>query len=284
MAVITLSWQYGCLGGIIAADAAEQLGYTLVGKTTINEMLAALTGESSQELKTNNDLVTAEEELEDGLFQRLQRQQATYTNLLISSIYQAASQDHTIIKGYGAQRFLYKYPHVFCVRLKGSFDVRVAMIQQHKQITQQEAEALVKKEDRERMEFMQYVFKRELTDVKWYDMVIDIGKVGLQYITKMITSAARTLDETHLMAASEKAALHNLSLTHRIKGCIQKRTPGIEEFAIDVESGGIVKISGIVKNEEEKAIIPQHIEGWPEVQKIVNLLRVVAPIRQGPLA
>jgi hypothetical protein len=129
-------------------------------------MLVKTTSQSSKELEVDKSLKTAEEELEPGFFQQLYREHTAYTNLLMSLIYQAAGQDKAIIKGYGTQIILTHQPHVFCVRLKGSFDVRVFMIQKHHQLDRYTAEEMVKKEDRERMEFIQYIFKREVANIE----------------------------------------------------------------------------------------------------------------------
>ena len=68
MAVITLSWQYGCLGGVVAEEAARQLGYDLIGKQQINDMLTRDIQRFSQEVDVDNSLKNAEEEIEEGYF------------------------------------------------------------------------------------------------------------------------------------------------------------------------------------------------------------------------
>lgn len=281
MAVITLSWQYGCLGDLVAEDVAHQLGYRIIDKKEINDMLIHTVGQRSEELKTGKFLKTAEEEIEPGFFHRLHREHAAYMNMLISLIYQAASQDKVVIKGYGAQILLTQQFHVFCVRLKGSFDTRVSRIQQHHGLDRRSAEEMVKKEDRERMEFIQYIFKREVSNIEWYDMILDIKKVRLKTISALIVSAARAMEENHPITEAERKSLNTLGLEHRIKAIIQEKIPKIQQFEVAVSPGGIVTISGRGVSTDEKLFIEQRLRVLPEVRDVVNNMKVTSPLRRG---
>lgn len=281
MAVITLSWQYGCLGDLVAEDVANQLGYTVLGKKEINEMLINSKGQSSKEVQTNNSssLKTAEEEIEPRFFQRLYREHGAYANLLSSHICKAASQDKVVIKGYGGHMVLAHQPHVLNVRLKGRFEARVTMLQKHKQLDQHTARKLVKKEDQERVEFVQYVFKQELTDVQSYDMILDVEKVGLTTITGMIVSAARSLEETHPITEAEKDSLDLLAFEYQIKSIIQQEVPTIKKLEVSISPNAIVTVSGNVAKEDEKTQIEQRVRSLPEVQDLVNHLKISVPFR-----
>lgn len=280
MAVITLSWQYGCLGDQIAEDAANQLGYRVIGKQEIHDMLVQATGQASKELDLDQSLKTAGEEIEPGFFHRLHHKHAAYTNLLMALIYQAASQDRVIIKGYGAQIVLTHQPHVFCVRLKGGFDVRVARVQQHHKLDQWAAKELVKKEDHERVEFIRYIFKREVANVEWYDMIFDIEKVTLETVTEVIVSIARAVEKSHPAPESEKTSLHALAFEHQIKAIVQRRVVDLRDFEVTMSPKGIVTVSGQGTSESDKTFIEQRIRSFPEVQNVVNKIKVVRLFRE----
>lgn len=277
MAVITLSWQYGCLGDLVAEDAAKQLGYKIIGKKEINEMFIKSASQFPGELEVDNSLKMAGEEIEPAFFQRLHREQAAYANLLTSLIYKAASQDRVIIKGYGAQMILAQQPHVFCTRLKGSFDARVSMVRQHRQLDLRTAKELVKKEDQERVEFIQYVFKQELTNLQWYDMVLDIEKIGLKTITEMIVNAARALEESHPLSQTEHSSLGLYALESRLKALVLRKNPEITGLKVSLNSDGVVTIAGRVTDEDKKTELDQLLESLPEVQGVVNNIKVVVP-------
>ena len=274
MAVITLSWQYGCLGGVVAEAAARQLDYTLVGKQEINEMLSRDIQRFSQEVEVDKSLKSAEEEIEAGHFQRLQRQHSAYTNLLFSLFHEAAAQNRTIIKGYGAQTILAHKPQVLCVRLKGSLEARVALIQERFQLEWSEAEKLVKKEDRERMELIQYIFKREISNIKWYDMVLDIEKVGLPTIIELIVRSVRALEEKHPLSEEEQLQLKKTAFEYRTKAIILKTFPEIDGLGVRMDDKGVMTLSGKVDEQQKKERTEQIVGELPEVQDVVNGLTV----------
>ena len=274
MAMITLSWQYGCLGGVVAEEAAQQLGYELIGKQQINEMLRRDIQRFSQEVEVDDSLKNAEEEIEAGYFQRLQRQHSAYTNLLFSLFYEAASENRAIIKGYGAQTVLSHMPQALCVRLKGRLEARVDMIQKRLQLARDEAEKLVQKEDRERMELIQYIFKREISNIKWYDLVLDIEKVGLSTIIELIIRSVKTLEEKHPVSDEKKAQLKKMAFEYRTKAVILKSFPEIDGLGVRLDDYGVMTLSGKVDEEQKKERTEQIVGELPEVQNVVNTLTV----------
>jgi hypothetical protein len=174
---------------------------------------------------------------------------------------------------------LARQPHVLNVRLKGRFEARVTMLQKHKQLDQHTARKLVKKEDQERVEFVQYVFKQELTDVQSYDMILDVEKVGLRTITGMIVSAARSLEETHPITEAEKDSLDLLAFSYQVKSIVQQEVPTIKKLEVAVNADKIVSISGNVRSEDEKTHLEQCIRSFPDVQDVINTLTIVVPFK-----
>lgn len=274
MAIMTLSWQYGCLGDLIAEEAAQELDYKIIGKQEMNAMLAGATGQASKELETDNALPTAGEELEPRFFQRLHRQHSAYTNFLMAFMYRAAAQDRSIIKGYGAQMVLAQYPHVYCVRLKGSVDTRVALLQEHRQLDRRTAEQFVKKEDRSRVEFIQYIFKQEFTDTRQYDLVVDMKKLDLTAITRLITEAVHTLNTQQPLKEETCQTLIRLALEHQVQATVQRYMPTMKQFEVNADTEGLVTLVGRCANEDEKIHVEQHVRSVPDVRDVVNLLHI----------
>ncbi len=280
MAVVTLSWQLGCLGDQIAEDAAQQLGYKVIGKKELHDMLVKSPDQFSKELGTGESLKTVEEEIQPDFFFRSPRRNSTYASFLTSLIYKAASQNNVIIKGLGAQFVLANQPHVLCVKLKGSFDVRVSILQKQKQLDRRTVEKLVTKDDRDRMGFAQYLFKQELTDIQYYDMIMDVGKLSQKMITEMIVSTTRSLEETRPLTEGAKKSLNTLAFGSQVEAIIQKKIPDITEPEVVVNTDGIVTVSGNVARENEKKVIEQHVKSLPEVQEVVNKIKVISPFRR----
>jgi cytidylate kinase len=280
MAVVTLSWQLGCPGDQIAEETANHLGYRVIGKNELYDMIVNATDQVSKELETNESLKTVEEEIQPDFFFRTPRRNSTTSSLLASLIYKAASQDNTIIKGYGAQFVLANRPHVLCVKLKGSYNFRVSTLQKEKQLDRRTAEKLVTKDDRERMGFVQYIFKRELTDIQCYDMIMDVEKLSQRTITDMIVNTTHSLESSHPLTEVEKESLNTLALGSQVEAIIQKKIPDITEPEVAVNTDGIVTISGNVTRNNEKTAIEHQVTSLPEVRGIVNKIRVGSPFKR----
>ena len=280
MAVVALSWQLGCRGDYIADDVANQLAYKIIGREEFHEVLVNTTDQFSKDLGSGEFSKIVEGEIQPDFFFRAYSEYSTHSHLLMSLIYKAACQDNVIIKGFGSPLILSSQPHVLCVRLKGSFDIRVSSIQQQRNLTRKAAEKLVAKDDRDRMGFVQYLFRRELTDIQSYDMVFDIGKLSQKVIPEMIVRAARALEETRPITEEDKASLETFAFESQVKAVIQKQTPNIPELNVSVSSDGIVTISGNVARQHEKTIIEQQVKSLPEVRGTINNIKVGSPFRR----
>jgi len=280
MAVVTLSWQLGCLGDQIAEDAANQLGYKVIGRQELHDMLVNSTDQFSKDLGADEFSKVIEGEIQPDFFFRLNRDTSSYSSLLISLIYKAASQDNVILKGRGAQLILANQSHVLCVKLQGNLDVRVATIQKQRQLDPNTAKKLVIKNDRDRMGFVQYLFNRELTDIQSYDIVIDVGKLSQETITKMIVDATSCVAETYPMTEEEQKSLEILAFGSQVKAIIQKHISNIPELEVNVDVDGIVTIYGNVARKDEKTAIEQQVNSLPEVRGIVNNIKVGSPFRR----
>lgn len=274
MAVITLSWQLGCLGEQVAEEAARQLSYKIVGKKELYRMVAEhyaqfLKGVEFDEA-LDETLDTTEEEIQPALFNRLRHRHATYINLLTSLIYEVASQDKTIIKGHGGQIVLTKQPHTLHVRLSGSFDYRASEIQKQRIISRAAAEELVSEDDFERMGLIRYFFQREATNVAWYDLIIDVERLDAQVMADIIVAAVRSLESRYPTPQAHLEEMAALALGNRVKTIIQKGWPNITGLEVVASAGGIVTLSGNVAVKTEKENIEQRVKSLPGVQDVVN--------------
>lgn len=279
MAVITLSWQLGCLGEQVADQIASQLGYKIFGKAEIDNLIAKQNVTLSKGTGTDKLVRAAGEEIQPEALERLRRSHATYVYLLTSQIYDIASQDAAIIKGHGAQIVLAKQPHVMRVRMTGSFEYRVAKIQAQRQLDKRSAEELVLKDDRERMGLIRYLFQDESSNKTWYDLMIDVEKFPLSGLTNMIASAAQSLETQSPTTEDERRGLHALALTNLIKAILHKEMPFLINTEVIASTGGIVTLYGNVASLKEKKEVEQRIRSLAQVQDVVNNINVgVSPL------
>jgi cytidylate kinase len=279
MAVITLSWQLGCLGEQVAEEVARQLNYTIVGKKELYRMVAEhyarfFKGEEfDQTLDTALD--TTEEEMQPALFDRLRHRHAAYANLLSSLIYEVASQNKAIIKGHGGQIVLTKQPHTLHVRLTGSFEYRASEIQKQRILSRAAAEELVAEDDFERMGLIRYLFQRETTNTNWYDLIIDVERLDVQAMADIIVGAVQSLESRYPTTQAHLKEMAARALGYRVKAIVKKRWPDMRGLEVVASAGGIVTLSGNVAGKKDQKAIEQRVRSLSGVQDVVNNMTVM---------
>lgn len=279
MAVITLSWQLGCLGEQVAEEIARQLNYKLVGKRELYQMIAEhyarfFKGSEFDE-RLDETFETTGEEMQPAVFVRLRRRHAAYANLLSSLIYEVASQDKAIIKGHGGQIVLTKQPHALHVRLTGSFDYRASEIQKQRIISRAAAEELVAEDDFERMGLIRYLFQRETTNINWYDLIISVERLDVHTMADIIVGAVQSLESRYPTTQAHLEDIAALALGSRVKTIIQKKWPNITGLEVIVGTGGIVTLSGNVTDKKDNEAIEQRVKSLSGVHDVVNKMTVM---------
>lgn len=276
MAIITLSWQLGCLGDLVADEAANQLGYKVFGKPEIDALLAQHDVQLSKGTGDDKFVQAAGEEIQPEAFERLRRNHTTYVHLLTSSIYHIASQDQAVIKGHGAQIVLAHQAHVLRIRLTGSFDFRVSKAREQQHLSQSAAEELVRKDDRERMGLIRYLFQDDSSNQNWYDMRIDVEKFAVNGIAETIVSAARALEAHSPTTEDDRSGLGALALANLVKAVLHKEMPFLSNAEVIASTGGIVTIYGNVALLKEKDRVERRIRSLPKVSDVVNNIKVLS--------
>lgn len=282
MAVITLSWQLGCYGDRIAEDIADALQYRIVGKQELHDMLLQASeyfddgGESGGYNLTQFSQVV-EGEIQPDFFFRAQQNSSLYSSLLQSLLYKAASQDCTILKGFGAHVLLAPQPSVLAVRLQGSPAERLRVIQERHHLSPQAAKTMLKKDERTRMGFMHYLFHRELVDAQVFDLMITVDKFEPAAMTELIVGAARGVERKRPFTTEKRDELLALAFACRIQAIIQQMVPNIPGLDVKVGQHNRVTMLGNVVQDAEKIRIEERVRSIRGVAAVINRLTVGAP-------
>ena len=98
MAIITISRQIGSLGDEIAKTVADRLGYELIEKSQIGQILLEHGFSSSD--------IDQYDEKKPSLLQHLSMQKRVFERLIRASVYELAAKEVVVIVGRGAQVIL----------------------------------------------------------------------------------------------------------------------------------------------------------------------------------
>ena len=188
MTVITISREFGSDGDRIAHDVAQALDYHFVDR----KLIGTIIGQYGY-VEFDREYTTL-----PTFWERLDVQREKERDLVVSMLNQViraiAHHGHSVILGRSGFEVLAGFADILPVRLQAPFQVRVQreMAQQH--LSSDAAEALVKKNDKVRVGFVEEFYRVPWNSIQAFDLVINTGKIDPDLATEMIINAARNLE------------------------------------------------------------------------------------------
>jgi CMP/dCMP kinase len=193
MATITISRQTGSLGGEIARNLGEILGYRVIVRELINQA-ARRAGVPEAALAAIDEL---------GILGVCPSEEAclAYRQAVETVMLELAEQGRVIIIGRGGQAILRGKPEVFHVRVIAPTENRIARLVQRYRISSQAACAQVEAIDHFRRNYLKKFYHLRWDDPELYDLVVNTARLNALDAARVIASAV-TLKE---MEKPEKA-------------------------------------------------------------------------------
>jgi cytidylate kinase len=106
--------------------------------------------------------------------------QETLVRKMSETILHLASLGYVILVGRGANIITRNLPNGTHVRLVGSFEKRVAHMKEFLNLPESQAREYVMKEDDDRQAYIRRYFRKDISDVSLYDLIINTDTVSLQ--------------------------------------------------------------------------------------------------------
>lgn len=188
MAVITFSREIGSDGDVVAQRTAAALGYRLVDKELIAEILREY---------GLPEFDSAHERL-PGFWDRFSAQREQYRHQVVRMLNQivpaVARHGRAVIVGRGGFAILQGYADVLHVRVQAPMALRAQRLAAQEGLTLQEAEARLLEEDRGRAAFLETYYRVRWTDAALFDLVINTGKVAVDTAVRWVVEATQRLE------------------------------------------------------------------------------------------
>ena len=189
MTVITLSREFGCEGDRVAAQVAETLGYHLIDKDFIADVL-----EQYGLVEFN-----AEYDSKLGFWDRFSASRAEQRELMARMLDQVlrtlAYHGNVVIVGRSGFAALAGLADVLHVRLQAPLADRIARVAAQQQVGQDEAMRLVQDSDNLRSSFVGEFYGVAWSDARSFDLVINTMAVPLEKSVAWIVDAAARVRE-----------------------------------------------------------------------------------------
>jgi cytidylate kinase len=184
MSVITISRELGSEGSKIARQAALALGFQLVDKKMIENVL------SQYGLVQFGEAYDAA----PGFWVRLDSTRERMIDMLDRVLEAMAYHGQVVILGRGSFAVLNGYADVLNVRVQAPLDLRIKRVMLEQNIREwDKAEALVKESDKVRAAFIQTWYGVHWDLASAFDLVIDTGKISPDLAVNWLVEAHRSL-------------------------------------------------------------------------------------------
>jgi len=184
MSVITISREFGSEGDAIAQKVAQTLGYHFVDQKFIGVILGQYGYvEFDREYKS---LPTFWERFDA----QREKQRDVMVTMLNRVIQAVAHHGNVVILGRSGFEVLSGFADVFHVRIQAPFSIRVGRVMDQQNITFDEAELLVKQNDKVRLAFVEEFYRVPWGAVQSFDLVVNTGKIFPDVAANWVIDAA----------------------------------------------------------------------------------------------
>ena len=200
MSVITISREFGSGGDVIARQVAQALGCHFVDQKFVSTILGQYGYVEFD--KEYASLPTFWERFDA----QREKHRDVMMNMLNRVIRAIAQHGNVVILGRSGFEILGGFADVLHVRLQAPFPVRVQRVMNEEQMTAEQAESMVKQNDKVRIAFVEEFYRVPWNAIHAFDLVINTGKIAPATAITWIVAAARasmtSLDEDKPITAS----------------------------------------------------------------------------------
>jgi cytidylate kinase len=203
MAVITISRQFGAGGRTLGKMIAKELGYTFADQQIIQKIaesanvsphwVESIEKEAGTRLTKIIDRMVSMRWIERVLKEeRGYIDEEIYLDYLVVIVSQIAEEGNSVIIGRGSQYILNDHPDTRHVLLINEVENRVQFMMKHYDLSRKQAEKIVTKEDKRRINFYGKLGKADFDNPDFYHMVLNMGRVNMETALGLVVQLVRS--------------------------------------------------------------------------------------------
>jgi cytidylate kinase len=275
MAVVTISYQIGSLGGEVAQHAAQLLNLELIDSHQVHTL-----AESCDDEYKDACSAYALEEF-GGILERLSFDRPAYKSLFEALNFELAGRGSVLLLGRGAQVVLKDIPGVFHARIIAPEIIRVERVAARERLTSREAWQIVQNHGRHRKALIESVFRVDPNDYFFYDIIINTAHYTSEATAELLAQAIAKKDRIGDQAVVIEE-MKNLAAAKRLESIIRKQVrtaPFMEGVTVSLTADGTVVLNGLVRSQQDIEIAQRIAEDADGGCKVDNQLRIYSVIR-----
>ncbi len=266
MAVITVSRQLGSRGTGLAHSLAEELGYDVVDKESLEHALVDM---GIPEVK-----VEQYDEKKPGFWQLFSAEKDRYLHFMKTAVYEAARARDCVVIGRGSQALFQGLPGILRARIIASAESRRRRIAELFGLDEQRAEQTMRRSDQDRSGYHRFFFNIHWDTPDLYDLVVNTDVLAEGDVIKLLAQAMQ--GECVVRAKEELGErLQDLCIVQAVRTAIlyEEHIPTL--FLEVASERGAVTLSGAVQVASSIERCAEVAAGVDGVASIDNRIDVV---------
>ncbi len=267
MSIIAISRGTFNGGEALARRVAERLGYHCLSRETNLE--------AAKEYGVPAAALVAAMEKRPSFWHRVIGERTAHLACVRAALCEQARADNLVYHGLAGHLLLPGIAHVIRVRVIADLDYRVKTAREQQELGPAAALAYIEKVDKERRQWVRFLFGVEWDDPQLYDLVLNLSRMSLGTACETV---ARLTEQADFRATPEsRRAMENLTLASRVSATLamDPRTRDVQ-FEV-VADGGIVTITGQTRApaaDEAVEVVVGKVDGVTEVRSKVVFIPV----------
>ncbi|HTU03362.1 MAG TPA: cytidylate kinase family protein [Candidatus Sulfotelmatobacter sp.] len=272
MAIIAISRGTFSGGELLAKAVAERLGYRCMSREVLLE--------AATEYDVPLEDLSAAMERPPSFWERATGERRAHLDFVQAALCEQARGGNLVYHGYVGHLLLPGIAHVISVRAIAEAEFRIQAVMQERRVGRPEAAAYIARVDRERSQWVRFLFDVAWDDPRLYDLVLHLGRMTLATACEMVAQLAAR-DEFQPTGQSLRA-VRDLALASRVRAVLT-RDPLTKDADLHVAaSDGAVTVSGTALWPALLESIPRVVGEIKGVREVRSELSTVLPMSYYP--
>jgi cytidylate kinase len=184
MSIITLTTESYCESGQIINSAAKELNYELIGNEIIDM--------TAKEFNVSKTLIEKAIYKAPISADRVHPDKDKYIVYLQLLLIRKLLKDNIAYYGHGGFVLARGISHVFKVRIIANLETRIQTMMEKESISAKAAYKSIIKNDSEYSRWSEYIFKADITNPNFYDLVINLDQIGAAKAVDIIVNTIKS--------------------------------------------------------------------------------------------
>ncbi|MBW1800737.1 MAG: cytidylate kinase-like family protein [Deltaproteobacteria bacterium] len=211
MAIITISRGSFSHGKEIAEKVARKLGYACISREILLEAAQYFHVSERALLKSIHDAPS--------LLDRITHGRLKYIAYFRAALLDHVREDNVVYHGHAGHLLIPEVPHVFKARVIADMAMRIAFLQEKKNMSREEATAFLAEEDKQRAIWTRYLYKVDLEDPRLYNIILNIGGLTIDDACGIICGAVQS--DTFKTTPESQRIIGDLAVVSHVKAALQ---------------------------------------------------------------